>query len=165
MGNCLVLDEKVIKVVRTDGKSLEYKAPVKVQDVLAEFSGHAISDSFPEIRHLMPDFKLLGGKLYFLVPLQLSSRKVEKKKVRFLEEEAREGAKETGGVVRIKVVISKRELQDLLLLQKGGVLSVQDMASRLQSIQSTNFQAFGFQDGGNGSAAWMPELESIPEVD
>ncbi|GAY33119.1 hypothetical protein KPL70_018511 [Citrus sinensis] len=165
MGNCLMLEEKLIKVMKTDGKILEYKAPVKVQDVLAEFAGHAISDSFPEIRHLMPDFKLLGGNLYFLVPVPLPSRKVEKKKVRFSEEEARDGAKETSSVVRMKVVIRKQELQDLLLLQKGGVVSVQDVGSWLQGKQSTNSQAVGFQDGGNNNEGWKPELESIPEVD
>ena len=157
MGNCLVLEEKVIKVMKTDGKILEYNQPIRVQDVLAEFSGHAISDSLPEIRHLRPDFKLVGGNLYFLVPVPLPSQKVQKKKVRFSDEEAGAGAKERGGVVRIKLVISKQELEELL--QKQGV-SVKDMVSRIQSKQSAD----DFQSGDN-TKAWKPELESIPEID
>ncbi|KAJ4705247.1 hypothetical protein OWV82_022049 [Melia azedarach] len=165
MGNCLVLEEKVIKVMKTDGKILEYKSPIKVQEVLAEFSGHAISDSFPEIRYLRPDFKLLGGNLYFLVPVPLPSPKVEKKKkVRFSDQEVGGGGKEAG-VVRIKLVISKQELENLL--QKGGV-SVQDMVSKIQSNkQSANkydHQAGCFQDD-DSKKGWKPELESIPEVD
>ncbi|XP_031266931.1 uncharacterized protein LOC116125331 [Pistacia vera] len=143
MGNCLVQQEKMIKVMKTDGKVLEYKAPIKVEDVLSEYSGHALSDSLPEIRKLRPDAKLVGGNLYFLVP------KVEKKKVRFSEEEAARDGQGTAGIVRIKLVISKQQLQDLL--QKGGV-SVEDMIS-----QNKNEAEY--------CKVWKPELESIPEVD
>ncbi|KAH7554004.1 hypothetical protein JRO89_XS12G0093600 [Xanthoceras sorbifolium] len=158
MGNCLVQEEKVIKVMKTDGKILEYRAPMKVHEVLSEFSGHALSDSLPEIQHLHQDVKLLGGNLYYLVPLPLPSPKVEKKKVRFSDQE--EGDGQRTGIVRIKLVISKQELQELL--QKGGV-SVQDMVSQIQGKQTTNdVDTF---HGGDNCKGWKPELESIPEVD
>ncbi|XP_031274277.1 uncharacterized protein LOC116132748 [Pistacia vera] len=143
MGNCLVHQEKMIKVMRSDGKVLEYKSPIKVEDVLSEFSGHSLSDSLPEIRKLRPDVKLVGGNLYFLVP------KVEKKKVRFSDQKAAGDGQGTAGIVRIKMVISKQELQELM--QKGGV-SVEDMIS-----QKKNEAEY--------SQVWKPELESIPEVD
>lgn len=42
MGNCLVLlQENVVRVMKTDGKILEYKALIKVEQVLIDFSGHA----------------------------------------------------------------------------------------------------------------------------
>ncbi|XP_044463932.1 uncharacterized protein LOC123194662 [Mangifera indica] len=143
MGNCLVRQEKMIKVMKTDGGVLQYKAPIKVKDVLSEFSGHSLSDSLPEIRKLRPEAKLLGGNLYFLVP------KVEKKKVRFSDQKAAGDGQETSGKLRIKLVISKQELQELL--QKEGV-SIQEMIS-----QSKNEVQY--------SKVWKPELESIPEVD
>ncbi|KAK0585305.1 hypothetical protein LWI29_026532 [Acer saccharum] len=159
MGNCIVLEEKVVKVMKTDGKILEYKAPMKVHQVLSEFSGHALSDSsLPETFHLHQDVKLLGGNLYYLVPLPpLPSPK--KKKVRFSDhrEEEKEGdhGQGTGNIVRIKLVISKQQLQELL--QKGGI-SVHDMVSQLQGKQTTN-------DHVDNCKGWKPELESIPEVD
>ncbi|KAH7570463.1 hypothetical protein JRO89_XS05G0110400 [Xanthoceras sorbifolium] len=120
--------------------------------------GHALSDSLPEIQHLHQDVKLLGGNLYYLVPLPLPSPKVEKKKVRFSDQE--EGDGQRTGIVRIKLVISKQELQELL--QKGGV-SVQDMVSQIQVKQTTNdVDTF---HGGDNCKGWKPELESIPEVD
>ncbi|KAF2307638.1 hypothetical protein GH714_030510 [Hevea brasiliensis] len=129
MGNCLVLQEKLIKVMKPDGKILEYKAPIRVQQVLSDFSGHAISDSLQAFQHLLPDTKLLGGNLYYLVPLPLPSPKA-KKKVRFSIPEDED--KKENRVVRIKLVISKQELQEML--QKEGV-SVDSMISQLQDQQ------------------------------
>ncbi|XP_044463565.1 uncharacterized protein LOC123194437 [Mangifera indica] len=127
MGNCLVQQEKMSKVMKTDGRVQQYKAPIKVEDVLSEFSGQLLSDSLPEIRKL----------------------NVEKKKVRFSKKKATGDGQGTASIVRLKLVISKQELQELL--QKGGV-SVKDMISRSKNqVQH--------------SEVWKPELESIPEVD
>lgn len=156
MGNCLVLQEKVIKVMKPDGKILEYKTPIKVQQVLSDFSGHAVSDSFQAFQHLQPDTKLLGGQLYYLVPLPLPSPEV-KKKVRFSIPEEEDG--QGTGVVRIKLVISKQELQEML--QKGGV-SVDDMVSQLQGQQRV--QKHNMSNNYNNSRGWKPVLESIPEI-
>ncbi|XP_047309014.1 uncharacterized protein LOC124912438 [Impatiens glandulifera] len=127
MGNCLVTQEKVIKVMKTDGKVLEYKAPIKVHEVLSDFAGHAISDRLPVIRHLQPDAVMVSNHLYYLLPLpKLSEQRREKKKVRFAVPEV-ETCQE-GGVVRIKLVITKQELEIML---RGGV-SVDDMLSHDQ---------------------------------
>ncbi|KAF3441652.1 hypothetical protein FNV43_RR15567 [Rhamnella rubrinervis] len=162
MGNCLVVREKVIKIMKPDGKILEYRAPMKVYQVLTDFSGHAISETASLMKHLRPETKLVGGHLYYLVSLPLPSKgAAKKKKVRFSDPEVKEEEEEaaddyqqesnkttTSSVVRIKLVISKQELQKML--RKGGV-SVGDMVSHQSSEKSLDC------DG------WKPVLERIPE--
>lgn len=136
MGNCLVVEEKVIRIMEPDGKILEYQAPVKVEQVLSHFSGHALSDSFSGFHHLQPDAQLISGQLYYLIPLPSPSKKGKKKKVRFSNPEVNDDQVSSPSVVRIKLIISKQELQELL--QNGGV-SAQDIASHnIQSKQTTN---------------------------
>ncbi|KAE8666158.1 fus3-complementing family protein [Hibiscus syriacus] len=136
MGNCLVAEEKVIRVMEPGGKILEYQPPINVQQVLSNFSSHALSDSFSSFCHLRHDAKLLSGKLYYLVPLPSPSKK-GKKKVWFSNPEVynNDDQENPGGVVRIKLIISKQELQELL--EKGGV-SAKDMVSQIQSKQNTS---------------------------
>ncbi|KAK4392067.1 hypothetical protein Sango_1984500 [Sesamum angolense] len=61
------------------------------------------------------------------------------------------------GVVRIKLVISKQELQEMLC--KGGV-SV-DMISKVQNEEIIKSHD---RDAVNISKGWSPVLESIPEA-
>ncbi|XP_022742416.1 uncharacterized protein LOC111293755 [Durio zibethinus] len=157
MGNCLVLEEKVIRVMKTDGKILEYQAPIKVQQVLSDFYGHVLSDSFSGFQHLQPDAKLLPGQLLLLIPVPLPSQK-SKKKVRFSNPEVND-EQESAVVIRIKLIISKQELQELL--QKEGV-SVQNMVSQIHSKQSTN--GIDTSDADDNCKGWKPVLESIAEV-
>ncbi|XP_024189955.1 uncharacterized protein LOC112193923 [Rosa chinensis] len=159
MGNCLVLQQNVTKIMKPDGKVLEYRASIKVYQVLSEFSGHAISEATPVYQHLRPDTKLLGGRLYYLVPLPLPSEKASQKKVRFSTDPEGEAQQETK-VVRIKLVISKKQLQEML--GKGGV-SVDDMVSRIQCQTSTDKKT-NSSDNDGSCEGWKPVLESIPEV-
>lgn len=158
MGNSLGLQDKVIKIRKTDGKILTYKAPMKVHQILSEFPGHAISDTLPVLRHLKPDTKLHKNHVYYLLPLPLSSPKVGKKKtVRFANPE--EEAVQESGVVRIKLVITKKELQEMI---QKGVVAVDEMVSQLhikKGIDSAD--EFTADDDNKG---WKPDLESIPEV-
>uniref|UniRef100_A0A5B6ZBW8 Uncharacterized protein n=1 Tax=Davidia involucrata TaxID=16924 RepID=A0A5B6ZBW8_DAVIN len=158
MGNCLVLQEKAIKVLKTDGKVLEYKAPIKVHQLLSEFAGHAISDTIPVFRHLRPDTELLGGHLYYLLPLPVlvPPPESDKKMLRFSNPQLEPG--QGTGVVRIKLVISKQELE--VMLRKGGV-SIDDLVSQLQNKQNG---ANKFDDENGKWKGWKPVLESIPEV-
>lgn len=164
MGNCMVVGEKVIKVMKPDGKILEYRSPIKVYEVLSEFTGHAMSETTTTAasQHLRPETKLQGGQLYYLVPLPLRPQGAVKKKVRFSEpEKEADEQQETSKVVRIKLVISKQELQELL--SKGG-LSVDYMVSRLRNEKTTDsFTGFSCDDGQR-EGYWKPALESIPEV-
>ncbi|KAL2481669.1 hypothetical protein Adt_34635 [Abeliophyllum distichum] len=157
MGNCLVLQEKVIKVIKTDGKILEYKAPLEVHQVLSEFSHHAISDKLPVVQYMNPNAKMIGGQLYYLLPLPVAPppRTKKKKTVQFADSVKEAG--EATGVVRIKLVISKKDLQ--AMLGKGGV-SVDDMVSK----QSTHKVDTVDRDGYMNCRGWMPALDSVPEV-
>ncbi|XP_041019822.1 uncharacterized protein LOC121261479 [Juglans microcarpa x Juglans regia] len=158
MGNSFVLQTKAIKIMKTDGKVLRYKAPMKVHQVLLEFPGHAISDTLPVLRHLKPETKLLRGHVYHLVPLPLPSPKVGKKKtVRFANPEGE--AVQESGVVRIKLIITKKELLEIL---EKGVDSVGEKVSQLQSKSCIG--GAGEYTGDENCRGWMPDLESIPEA-
>ncbi|XP_009607129.1 uncharacterized protein LOC107773578 [Nicotiana tabacum] len=143
MGNCIVLQEKVVKVMKTDGKILEYKAPIKVYQVLSQFGGqYAISESLSVIQNLLPNSNMLAGQLYYLLPiLPVPPPKIAKKKkvVKFAKEvvDQEEAKKQirTTEAVRIKLVISKKELQALLSSTEGGLITVNDIVNRLQKIQ------------------------------
>ncbi|KAA8516722.1 hypothetical protein F0562_016772 [Nyssa sinensis] len=152
----LLDQEKVIKVMKTDGKILEYKAPMKVHQLLSEFSGHAISDALPVVQHLRTEAELLGGQLYYLLPLPVPPPEFNKKMLRFSNSvvEGEEGSR----VVRIKLVVSKQELE--VMLRKGEV-SIDDMISQLQKEKDMNGVA-KFDDDGK-CKGWKPLLESIPE--
>ncbi|MED6159235.1 hypothetical protein PIB30_040439 [Stylosanthes scabra] len=198
MGNCLVLHgSNMVRVMKSDGKILEYKPPIKVHQVLAQFSGHnAISKSLQQIHHLHPNTKLLKGQMFYLVPVspsqKSSSRK--KKKVTFAEQEVvvmeEKGAMENSntnddddnnnnnnnnGVVRIKVVISKQKLQDMMMMKKGEVISVDELLSladhggninngRVIEECDDNNNNINNNLGYNCSIGWKPCLESIPEL-
>lgn len=176
MGNCLVMGERVIRVMKPDGKILEYRSPIRALDLLSEFSGHAVSETSgsAQTSHLQPEAKLQGGNMYYLVPLPLKQHvKKKKKKVRFSEPEKELVEEEKSSkVVRIKLIISKQELQELL--KKGGV-SVGDLVSQLHQTekrvdQNTNTSSdHGLitscdDHDGHGEGYWKPVLESIPEV-
>lgn len=160
MGNCLVLEEKSVSVTKTDGKIIEYKAPITVQEVLSEFSHHAISDNLPVVRHLHPNTPLLRGRLYYLLPLPVAPQPPKKKKkVRFSEDVVEE-ERRTSGVVRIKLVITKQELQ--AMLEKEGV-SVEDVISRVQK-EPIKITGSDLDGGSMALKGRSPALESIPEL-
>ena len=162
MGNCIVLQEKVVRVMKSDGKILEYKAPIKVHQVLNQFPGHAISKSLPVLHHLHPNTRLLKGQLYYLVPPpQPSPKKVNKKRVRFAEPDHDDDQVEDKGdeVVRIKLVLSKQELKDIV--QKGGI-SVREVLSLVQG-KGMDGDVDVCTRVNDGSHGWKPALETIPE--
>lgn len=162
MGNCMVLGEKVIKIMKPDGKILEYRSPIEVHEVLSEFTGHAMRETTTPTSDLRPETKLRGGRLCYLVPLPaLRPQGGVKKKVRFSEPE-KDVEQQTSKVVRIKLVISKQQLQELL--SKGGV-SVDDMVSQLHNEKRKDGSDGSFScDDGQREGFWKPALESIPEI-
>ncbi|KAL6998051.1 hypothetical protein U1Q18_008177 [Sarracenia purpurea var. burkii] len=178
MGNCLALQDKlIIKIMEPDGKVLEYKTPMKAHQVLSQFSSHAISDALPAVRHLRPDTKMIGDcrHLYYRVPVLVSQPVTaltvvpmsgKKRVVGYVNPEM-ETEKGSGRVVRIKVVISRHDLE--MMLRKGGVSVVDDIISRIQKKgKNRNDQGNkdSDHDGGNDRICkgWKPVLESIPEV-
>lgn len=155
MGNCLAQQEKLIEVMRTDGKILEYKAPLKVHEVLSEYAGHAISQTLPVIQHLWPDADMHAGQLYYLLPLPFPSLEIDKKY--HTTKEVAE--KEDSRAVRIKLVIRR---QDLEMLSKGGV-SVEDMISQLKNQKLVDSLQKLDGDSNRNREGWKPALQSIPE--
>lgn len=146
MGNCLVRQQKIIKIIRDDGKELEYKAPIKVHEVLSYFSGHAMFGTTPENRILQPDTELVGGETYYLRPLSLQTVR------------RRKGS----AVVRVKVVMSKQELKELLA--RNGV-SVCEVVSQLQDKGRVKEVDMFCGDGDHENCkGWKPVLESIAEA-
>ncbi|KAL4347556.1 hypothetical protein GQ457_17G023150 [Hibiscus cannabinus] len=122
MGNCCALlrprdakgkpNQNVVRVVKIDGKMLEFKAPLLVQDVLVS---KTVSP------HLPRNYELKMGSA-------TSSSVAD--------------TQQAGGVKRIKVVITKQELQQLL----NKKVSVAEVLAGLEKPRN-----------------WKPKLESILE--
>lgn len=164
MGNLLVLQKKVVKVMKVDGKILEYNIPIKVHQVLSEFTHHAISDQLPVRKHMHPNAEMIRGHLYYLLPLPVSPpsvKKQKKKTVRFSDNLEDEIA-QPPGVVRIKLVISKQELQTML---REGPVSVDEMLTQVQKETKTKkIVSIESENGRITSKGSLPDLEIISEV-
>ncbi|KAL5710648.1 hypothetical protein ACHQM5_021187 [Ranunculus cassubicifolius] len=145
MGNCLVLENKFVKVMKIDGKVLGYQTPLKVHQVLSDCIRHAISDTLPVQIPLSPDSSMRSGHLYYLLPPPLRSKDVKSTK-----KEPTQGT----GLVRVKIVITKQDLKDMLA---KGVLSVDEIVSRLQNKESSD------SISNRNCSGWKPDLHSIPE--
>ena len=138
MGNCLVLEEKEgIKIKRMEGQILKYDSPLKVPQALPKFPGHTISDGIPATRNINQMAGKQNGHLYHLQ----RSKKMQ--------------TKETGAV-RIKLVISKQELKEIL--EKEG-LTLEDIMSQIQKEPR-----YSHKREKERSVMWKPALESISEV-
>ncbi|XP_074565111.1 uncharacterized protein LOC141821640 [Curcuma longa] len=142
MGNRIGLEKKkVVRIMRMDGQILHYQPPLKVQQVLNEFPGHSISDALPAITYLDPAMFMRRGRLYYLLPPENQIM-------------------ETGdavGVVRVKLVITKQQLKDML--SEGGI-ALDGMLSVLLREQRRKHSASGEKER---PIEWRPTLESIPE--
>ncbi|KAF3615820.1 putative pentatricopeptide repeat-containing protein-like [Capsicum annuum] len=162
MGNCIVLQEKVVKVIKTDEKILEYKAPIKVHQILSQFPNHVISNSLQIIdQNLLPNDDMLGGKIYYLLPI-LPRKPAVKKKVKF--------ADDSKNVVRIKIVISKKELEALLMSNEGGLIAVDHIANhsvKKEHVIANDILHCSVVDDNSidRSKGWKPVLDNIPEID
>lgn len=94
------------------------------------------------------------SKHYYHLPVQEVSTDLKKIPESGTETEA------GNGIVRIKLVITKQELE--LMLTKGGV-SVGDLVSRMKK-ESSN-EAVVIEDEENRNCGrWKPVLDSIPEL-
>ncbi|GMH09919.1 hypothetical protein Nepgr_011760 [Nepenthes gracilis] len=158
MGNCLKTQEKAVKIIKMDGKIIEYRSPTKVHQVLSEFTGHAVSSTLPALQYLHLNTELVSDCLYYLVPLQTPATQTENKKVKFSNSQTGGRGGCTG--LRIKLVISKQELKEMI---ENGVVSVDGMVSQLQEEDNEN--GLGkFHDDCQRNKGWKPVLKSIPEV-
>ncbi|CAN6569688.1 unnamed protein product [Malus baccata var. baccata] len=137
MGNCLVLskEDKVLRVLKTDGKVLEFRAPTLVKDILSNFSGVGISLSKQASEQLSPDYKLKLGKVYYMIPLPGSAEN------------------DSAATRRIKIVVTKQRLQELLAKQ----ISVEEVLTASGPEKKASSSCV------NSSKIWKPKLKSIIE--
>lgn len=154
MGNCFVLSkqEKVLRVVKTDGKVLEFRAPTLVKDMLVNFSGSGISVSKQASELLPPNYKLKPGKVYYMIPL-LGSVASDASSAGIISS-VYVTEKDRAATRRIKIVITKQQLQELLTKQ----ISVQEVLSASGLEQKSC-------SSNDSSTNWKPKLESIPELE
>lgn len=136
---------RVLQIVKMDGKVLEFSRPMIVKDILENFSGSAIGLSREATDHLPPNYELKIGKIYYLLPSKSSVCTASPADVSSTPD-----GEKPSGVKRIKIVITRQQLQDLLTKQ----ISVQDVLS------GTEKQTCKSMDH---STNWTPKLESIPE--
>lgn len=130
---------KVLKIVKIDGKVLTFRKPMLVKDILVNFSDSAIGISKQASQPLPPNYELKMGKVYYVFPsICLSSNETVKE--------------ETGSIRRVKIVITKQQLQELLSKQ----ISVVEVLSGLERSKQKNCMF-------HSSISRKPKLESIPE--
>lgn len=140
MGNCLVHEEKeAIKAERMDGKILKYRSPSAVHQALAGFPGDTLAYVHPVSSKLSSPSKVRSRHLYY----HHQSRKMQMQN-------------KGTGAVRIKLVISKQELKEIL--EKEG-LTLEDMMSRVQKEPRDSPER-----EKETSMGWKPALESISEA-
>ncbi|KAK2633874.1 hypothetical protein Ddye_028666 [Dipteronia dyeriana] len=142
-------NKKVLRIVKVDGKLLEMKSPVKVEEILTSFSGSGIGVSEKASEFLPLNYQLKLGKVYYVIP----SINSEKEKAVEAETDAK-----AGGVKRIKVVITKKQLQQLLEKQ----LSIEEVLLAVERRSSSTSSA-SWEVESPTRSNWKPKLEAIPE--
>lgn len=91
---------KVLQVVKMDGKIIEFKAPVLVKELLVKYKGFGVKSSRKSSEELAPSYELQLGRIYHLFRKEFPVP-------------AADGGS-TAAVKRIKVVITKKQLEELL---------------------------------------------------
>lgn len=131
---------KVLRVVNTvDSKILEYTRPMLVKDVLINFSaGFSIGLSEKPLTVLPQNYKLKMGNVYYLFPVSSTGRT---------------SAAADGTTKRIKLIITKKELQELL----SNKISVEEMCLLGMNKKDNPWR------GVSSLSRWRPALQSIPE--
>lgn len=125
-----------MRVAKPDGKILEFSTPIYVKDILTNYPAYDVGVSKQVTEPLSLDQELKAGRLYYMIPslhftpngTSLTNRQTD------------------GGIKRIKVVITKQQLEQLVTKQ----ISVEDIISEGQT-------AVSFPNNRK------PKLDSIPE--
>lgn len=138
--------KKMLQVERQDGKTLEFAAPILVEELLKQFPG-AESVGLSDNHHLPLTYKLKLGRMYHLLP-KTSTTTTTTTQVELKDESTKRR--------RIKVVITKQQLQQLVSNQ----LSLQDllMVQKTPEIETAAANKHNYP-----CKCWKPELQSIPE--
>ncbi|KAL4594675.1 hypothetical protein ACB092_12G036700 [Castanea dentata] len=129
-----------------DRKILLFSSPIHFKDMLVNFSGSAIGLSKEASEHLPPNYELKLGKVYYSLPCLSSVGTTSPANMSSIADKQK-----ANGVRRIKIVITKKQLQGLSTKQA----SVEDVLSGLEKKTCNN----AFDSRTN----WKPKLESISE--
>lgn len=121
-------NRKVLKVVKVDGKVIEFTSPVAVK----EFEGFGVKSSRESSKLLPPSLELRLGNTYYLFPSDPPKNQT------VVDDDG--GVSTTTAVKRIKIVITKKQLEELL--------------SKKTSVEKI---IFGIHPN------WKPSLVAIPE--
>lgn len=136
---------RVLQVVKMDGKVLEFSTPILVKDIMVNFPGSGIGLSKEASENLPPNYELKIGKIYYMLPSLSSGSSASTAEISSIADKDK-----ANGVKRIKIVITKQQLQELLTKQ----ISLEDFMSGLEKPTSVSVDS---------STNWKPKLESIPE--
>ncbi|CAM8999164.1 unnamed protein product [Rhodiola kirilowii] len=146
---------RVLRVVKPDGKVLEFKAPMSVKDLLSNFENSRILMFKHSPQHLSEDFQLQIGNNYYIIPGR-ESDEIDTATVRSASASMAETEQCEDNTKRIKIVITKRQLQELL----SGRVSMDDVVARA-TIEARDSESDSDRVGSG--RRWKPELETIPE--
>lgn len=172
--------EELIMVMKSDGKKMEIMAPLVVRDLMAAYPQHSVVHSKDaKCRSLSPDEKLVPRQLYRLLIMPNYSPSLSKDAV-LAEAKTidngrinRERRASTGpassfkcvqngsGILRVKMVITKRELEALL----SDDYCVKDKPLLLQRECKAEYVKEDYVTrSSHSNDGWRPSLESIREV-
>ena len=182
--------DELIMVMKMDGKIMEFTAPLLVSDLTAAYPQHSLVHSGDLCRSLSPEYKLLPGQLYCLLipnsPYHVSKNNdinpeeailSEPKSIdngscegRLISRESQEKynalsslkcMQNGSGIIRVKMVISKQELDALLAECYMKDKSMERLLLQLE-CKAQNVKEDYVARRCNG--VWRPSLESIPEI-
>lgn len=142
---------KVLQIVKLDGKIAKLTAPVLVRDLSMDLVGSGIGLSEGDSKQLPLNHKLKLGKVYYVLPPAAVAAAATMSPER-VPSPAGQSAQSDGVKKRIKIVITKQQLRQLL----SKSVTVEEV---LAGIKKGTCQDRGLDSPRN----WRPRLDSIPE--
>ncbi|GLJ31757.1 hypothetical protein SUGI_0638790 [Cryptomeria japonica] len=176
MGNCIQsrvfaeTQKQLIKVMGMDGKMLQYSPPLVVRDLLIE-SGYRQNFMVVHSENvgdgLSLDSQLVGGEFYYLIQSHIGADHDDSDEDGGKERLDDVGSSSAGAVkaengIRLKIVVSKKQLKVLL---SDGFLK-ERLVEELVGKHLPLFKGTKIISGKTCVAAreWRPCLDRIPEV-
>lgn len=179
--------DQSIRVMRMDGQVLKFEGPIYAEEVLCNYypNDALLFHSQSLHRPLKGNAELREGQLNYLIPCPGTSRQFtgtslpsssensshQKRSclLRSLGGDKKQPSIEMipcstqDGVVRLKLLISKKELATLMSESTDALKMVESIVTPLllSEMEARNPKTSASR-GGNVS--WKPELESIPEI-
>ncbi|PKA47673.1 hypothetical protein AXF42_Ash014450 [Apostasia shenzhenica] len=143
MGNCLSPslisdDQKLLRIVKMDGKVLEFSSPLLVRELLMSFEGSGVGVISMDSSQLLPlDHELMVGSVYHLLPQDTKPPLMA----------------DRGESKRVKVVLTKQQVLDLVKMKMTVEELLGDQACRSKG-----------EEPMRSCGRWKPELKTIAEA-